>query len=73
MNFKQATDALLGAVTLQDLAEAMGVSVQALRQARSAEGTAAHRSPPEGWELAIQQVANRRASHLQKLAAKLND
>jgi len=71
MNFKQATDALLESVTLEDLAERMGVSVQALRQARVAEGSKAHRSPPVGWEAAIRQMAARRKQYYKKLEESL--
>ena len=71
MTFKQATDALLGSVTLQDLAVALKASVQAIRQARVAEGMKAHRSPPEGWELAVAKLARKRASQLNHLAMAL--
>lgn len=72
MNFKQATDALIAGVTLEDLAEAIGVSVQAVRQARSAEGTTSYRTPPQGWEAAVAMLASRRAEKLEKLSNKLN-
>ena len=68
MNFRQATDALLESVTLEDLAKAMGVSLQSLRQARATEGTAAFRSPPAGWALAVAQLAERQISHYKRLA-----
>ena len=68
MNFRQATDELIAGVTLEDLAIALGVSVQAVRQARATEGTTAHRKPPEGWEPALAQLARKRATRLQKLA-----
>ena len=71
MKFKQATDALLESVTLEDLAEAMGVSVQAIRQARTAEGSAAHRAPPPGWEGAVAKLALRSSNRLHKLAKSL--
>jgi hypothetical protein len=71
MNFKQATDALLEAVTLEDLAGAIGVSVQAVRQARAQEGTAGFRRPPPGWERAAADLARRRADKLERLVLKL--
>ena len=71
MNFRQATDELLAGVTLEALAEAIGVSVQAVRQARAAEGTTAHRSPPPGWERAVIAVAVRRSRQLARLEARL--
>jgi hypothetical protein len=71
MNFRQATDALLEAVTLEDLANAMGVSVQAVRQARVAEGTKAHRSPPPEWQAAVIELAEARAKAFSGLARQI--
>lgn len=67
MNFRQATDVLLEAITLEDLANAMGVSVQAVRQARAAEGSKAHRSAPPDWEGAVIKLAEARAKALGSL------
>jgi hypothetical protein len=71
MNFRKATDALLANVTLEDLAGALGVSVQAVRQARASEDTTSFRKPPLGWEKAVAYVAERRARDLQRLTTKL--
>lgn len=71
MNFKQATDALLESVTLDDLAKEMGISVQALRQARTAETSTAYRSPPPNWEKAIYDIAMRKERHFIALANRL--
>ncbi len=71
MNFKKATDELLGSVTLEDLASAIGASVQAVRQARAQEGAAGFRRPPEGWEAAAAKLARKQASRLVRLADKL--
>ena len=71
MNFRKATDALLESVTLQDLADAVGVSLQAIRQARAAEGSAAYRRPPDRWEPAVAKLARSAASRLSKLAERL--
>ena len=68
MNFRQATDALLESVTLEDLAKAMGVSVQAVRQARAVDGSKAHRSPPVKWEGAVRRLATDKQEHFRKLA-----
>ena len=73
MNFKQATDALLESVTLEDLATALGKSVQAVRQARADEYSTAYRSPPPGWEAAVRNLAERRANALIRLAGKCNE
>jgi hypothetical protein len=71
MNFKKATDELLASVTLADLAETLGISVQAVRQARAAEGTTAHRPPPEGWERGALKLTLTAIARYQKLARKL--
>lgn len=71
MNFKQATDALLKSVTLEDLAAEMGVSVQAVRQARAQQGSSGFRRPPLGWEMAAAKLARQRAMTLGKLADRL--
>src|SRR5665213_3457290 len=68
MNFRRATDVLLEAITLDDLAKAMGVSLQALRQTRANPETTAHRPPPTGWEAAIAALAKRRSADYKRLA-----
>jgi hypothetical protein len=73
MNFKKATDELLASVTLADLAEALGVSVQAIRQARAAEATTAFRSPPIGWEVGVAKLASKRSGQLFRLSERLRD
>jgi len=72
MNFKQATDALLESVTLEDLAKELHISIQAVRQARAAEGTTAYRQPPPDWEPAAAAVARRAAARYRRVADKLD-
>jgi hypothetical protein len=72
MNFKQATDALLESITLEDLAKSLGVSVQAIRQARAVEGSTARRSPPGGWEAAAAKLAKAKAQKLERLSERLS-
>lgn len=67
MNFKKATDELIASVTLEDLADVLGVSVQAVRQARAAQESSGHRPPPEGWELGVKMAAERRIRELKGL------
>lgn len=67
MNFKQATDALLGSPTLTDLASEIGASVQAVRQARMDEASKGFREPPEGWESGVLRLANEQIRRLNKL------
>lgn len=71
MNFKQATDALLESVTLEDLAKELGASIQALRQARAAESSTAHRAPPTGWNGAVAKLARRQAARMVRIADHL--
>jgi hypothetical protein len=71
MKFKQATDALLESVTLEDLANSLGVSVQTVRQARAAEESTAYRSPPKGWEAAVAKLADTHARQLSRLSKHL--
>jgi hypothetical protein len=71
VNFKKATDELLGAVTLEDLASALGASLQAVRQARAQEGAAGFRRPPAGWEAAGAKLARKQAAKLERLAERL--
>jgi hypothetical protein len=71
MNFRKATDELLASVTLEDLASAIGASVQAVRQARAQEGSAGFRRPPAGWETAAAKLARKQADRLERLASRL--
>jgi hypothetical protein len=71
MNFKQATDALLKSVTLEDLARELRVSVQTVRQARAAGESKAHRPPPSGWEAAVLSLLRARIDGYQKLTKRL--
>jgi GMP synthase-like glutamine amidotransferase len=71
INFRAATDELLACISHQELAEALGVSVASVRQARLGPGAAAHRNPPEGWERAVARLAQDRAARLVRLAGRL--
>lgn len=71
MDFKKATDALFAPVTHQELADALGVSVATIRQARLSREALARRNPPEGWEGAVARLAEARAKRLAKLAERL--
>jgi len=66
-DFTRATDALLAAPKLDELAEAIGCSLASVKQARmKAEG--GRRSPPPGWEAAVARLAREKAAQLLKLA-----
>lgn len=71
MGFKEATDALNAAVTHEDLARELGVSVQRIRQARLDPASAGYRPPPAGWEAAVAKLARERGGELAKLAKRL--
>jgi hypothetical protein len=70
-DFRKATDDLLASISHDELAKALGCSVATLRQARLAEGTKAHRNPPDGWQKTVAKLAESRAAALAKLAGRL--
>jgi hypothetical protein len=71
MDFKRATDELLVHPTLEDLADALGVSVQAIRQARANKESTAYRTPPPNWEGAVLMLAKNSVAQYQRLIRKL--
>ena len=71
MNFREATDALCGCLTHDDVAEALGVSVQSVRQSRLNENSKGFRAPPQDWKDAIVRLAEARVSHYRKLIEKI--
>jgi hypothetical protein len=72
MDFNKATNALFDRVTHEDLAKELGASVPSIRQARLADDSHAHRTPPEGWERAVRALAEGRIKHFQRLLASLS-
>jgi len=72
MDFRKATDELCARIDHDDIAEALGVSIQTVRQARMAANVPAHRSPPDQWEKALIRLAEKRLSHYRKLIDRLN-
>lgn len=73
MNFRKATDTLFMPIAHADLAKTLGVSIPAIRQARLAPRAKAHRSPPDGWERAIVQMAEQRISRYRQLIEHLTN
>ena len=71
MDFKTATDVLADCPTHQDLADAIGASLPAIRQARLDPETWGHRNPPPGWQAGVAMLARARAAALTKLADQL--
>jgi hypothetical protein len=73
MDFKQATDALFEGVAHKDLANELGVSIPAIRQARLGVSARAHRSPPKGWERAVIGLAENRIQYYHELIGALEN
>jgi len=71
-DFRDATNDLFAGISHQALADALGVSVATVRQARLAPSAKAHRSPPEGWDEAVASLAEAHASKLLMLAKALD-
>lgn len=71
MDFKKATDDLLSGISHEQLAEALGVSVASVRQARQSENALSFRRPPKGWERVVRRLAEQRSEHFNRLAGKL--
>lgn len=68
MDFKSATDRLTACLSHVDIAEAAGVSVQLIRQARVEPGNPSYRNPPDGWQKVVARLARQRAKELRALA-----
>jgi hypothetical protein len=71
MNFKEATDGLFDRISHEELAEALGVSVASIRQARLNPRAKAFREPPQNWERSVLLLAERKRQHFQKLIERL--
>ena len=71
INFRKATDQLLEGISHEELANALGVSVATVRQARLDESAKSHRSAPKDWEPVVRQLAEKRAQHFRRLVEKL--
>ena len=71
MNFKEATDILFDRVGHEEMADALGVSVAAIRQARLSVSAKAYRQPPPNWEKVVVRLAQKRAIHYKQLVEKI--
>lgn len=71
MNFKKATDGLLSGVDQKTLAQALGVSVASVRQARLRPDAKAYRTAPEDWEGPVIRLAEEMVWHYQKLIERI--
>jgi len=67
MNFREATDQLCQKVDHEDVAKALGVSVQSVRQARLPKATKAKRGAPKDWPYAIIRLAEQQIMRNRRL------
>lgn len=73
MDFKAATDRVAGCISHAEIAEACGVSIQTIRQARMDPQSASYRNPPAGWSVVLSTLARRKAAELGRFADMLTD
>ena len=73
MDFRKATDDLCMAITHDDVARQLGVSVQSIRQARMKSDSRGRRAPPENWEKALALLAENRIAAYRQLIERLQD
>jgi hypothetical protein len=71
LDFRAATDELLASIGHARLAEALGVSVATVRQARLDPRAKAHRKPPDDWQGTVADLAESEAFRLGRLAKSL--
>jgi hypothetical protein len=73
MDFKAASAELKRCTTDQEIADAAGVSLQLIRQAKLPPDNPSRRDPPANWRKVLSDLARTRAADLQKLARTLSD
>ena len=71
MEFREATDELFTRISHEQLAETLGVSVAAVRQARLASSANAHRAPPKDWRFAVIRLAEQQSMRNRELIEKV--
>lgn len=71
MDFRDATDELFNPIDHSKLAEALGVSVATIRQARLKPEAKSHRSPPGDWEDAVIRLAEKQVWHYRSLIEEI--
>src|SRR5690606_36865398 len=72
MDFREAARILGEQVTTEDIADALGVSLYTIRQARLAPGAAGYRRPPANWRYALARLARGGARRVGELCARLD-
>lgn len=74
MDFNQATDRMMArGVTLQEMADALGVAHTTMRAFRLDPGSDSYRRPPPDWQPKLAELARRRGSELEGLAEELEE
>jgi hypothetical protein len=58
-------------VSHAEIADAAGISLQSIRQARLDPASPSYRSPPPGWQRILARLAKERGKELAALAAEL--
>ena len=71
LDFRKATDILCDTISHDTLANALGVSVATVRQARLRSDAKAHRGPPREWRETIIRLAEERVWHYRKLIEEI--
>jgi hypothetical protein len=71
MDFRDAINELCAKIDHDDVAKALGVSVQTIRQARMSVAAKAHREPPREWQDALIRLAEERVWHYRKLIEEI--
>lgn len=71
MDFKTATDQVAGCITHAEIAEAAGVSLQTIRQARMDPDLPSYRNPPAGWQGVLARLARQRSRELVAFADRV--
>jgi hypothetical protein len=73
MDFKTATDRVAGCISHAEIAEAAGVSVQTIRQARLDPSAPGHRPPPAKWREMLARLTRERSNALAAFATELEE
>lgn len=71
MDFREATDKLFDGVQQADLAEALGVSIASIRQARLSPNAKAYREAPKNWRYAVIRLSEKRIMDHRQLINQL--
>lgn len=71
MDFKTATDRIAGCISHAEIAEAAGVSIQTIRQARMDPSSPSFRNPPAGWQAVLARLARERSRELAEFATQV--